>query len=346
MDVALFSDAGVQEFLVAQVPRGLLALGLVVVLMPLYRWVARRVGLVDVPAGRKQHVAPVARVGGMGLVDAFLLVFLVFGLWDWFSWGVWLGLGVLLLVGVWDDVVSLSAKWQLLGQVIGCSLTVFVGGVRIDFFQNPVGEGLVLLPAVLGSIVSLFWLLLLINAINWADGLDGLAGGMVLIGSVVLALLSLQVGQFEVVALLVVFVPLLVGFLVFNLPPASVFLGTVGVYFLGFMFGVLSIEGGAKVATSVVVLSFPIIDVVMTIMRRLQQGKKIYLPDREHLFLRLRDSGLSQWQVLGLFYTTTAVLGCVSLFSSTVVKVMLLVVAFCLIIVMHGWVSWTRKLKN
>ncbi len=204
-------------------------------------------------------------------------------------------------------------------------------GVIIGFFQNPFGDskhlqvqlfadGQSLLPAALGYLLAIaftfFWIVGMMNAVNFMDGLDGLAGGVVVVACLVLFVASAVVQQQTTIA----YLPLILGcavlgFLPFNFHPARIFMGDSGAMFLGFALGVISIIGGAKLATALLVLGVPIIDVAYVIIFRLLRGRSPLQADRGHLHHRLYDLGMGQSQIAWLFYAVCAGFGGVALLS-------------------------------
>jgi UDP-N-acetylmuramyl pentapeptide phosphotransferase/UDP-N-acetylglucosamine-1-phosphate transferase len=164
------------------------------------------------------------------------------------------------------------------------------------------------------------------NAVNWLDGLDGLAAGVGGIAALIFALHSLNMGQYSVALLPLALAGALLGFLPYNFHPARIFLGG-GAPLLGFLLGALSSIGGAKGATLLLVLGIPILDVAWLIVRRLWQGRSPMQGSREHLHHRLLDAGLSQPAIVLLYYVFTLLLGGLALvLAAPVYKLIALVV--------------------
>ena len=168
---------------------------------------------------------------------------------------------------------------------------------------------------------SVVWIVGMINSINFIDGLDGLSTGISLIAALTLGLISLTtavgpVGQPFIAVLCFVLAGSLLGFLRWNFHPASIFVGTSGVMFVGYTLAVLSILGTAKVAVALLVLGVPIIDTFWIIVRRLANRTSPFTPDRGHVHHRLLDLGLGHTQTVLLIYGITAVLAVLSFFLS------------------------------
>lgn len=281
---------------------------------------AHRLGFVDRPGGRRVHGSDIPRVGGIGIFlgyvagmgAATLLAGRVTSLTDQaiYRWpGVALGMGVIFLAGLGDDIFHFRAQAKLVFQVLAAALAI-ASGFRIESITVP------LLGTVdlgwLGPIATLAWILLVTNAINLIDGLDGLAGGLALIVTAMVAAVALTMDQFGVVISAMALAGALLGFLHYNFPPARIFMGDGGSQFVGYALAVISIRGSQKGATAVAILvpilalGLPILDVATTIGRRARReggaGERAGLgglltrvarPDREHLHHNLLDLGLS-----------------------------------------------------
>jgi len=299
------------------------ALGLSLVLTPAARRLAVHLDLIDRPVARSSHDRPVPTGGGVAIFASFWLTTLVL---QWPPSGPLLGilLGSVVLLGVCiaDDKIGLPAFPRLAAQV-AVGLIAYAWGVRIIQVENPIHAwagneyifmGMLELP------VTVLWIVAVINAVNWLDGLDGLAAGVSSIAALTLALVSASGGH----ALMVV-VPVAalagsaLGFLRYNFPPASIFMGDAGAMFLGYMLACLSVTGAVKGPAAVVllvpllVLGLPIYDSASTILQRVRQGRPIHQPDRGHLHHRLRDSGLSTRETILLMYGIAGLLCVIAL---------------------------------
>jgi UDP-N-acetylmuramyl pentapeptide phosphotransferase/UDP-N-acetylglucosamine-1-phosphate transferase len=194
---------------------------------------------------------------------------------------------------------------------------------------------------------TLFWLAGMINTINWLDGVDGLAPGVAVIASGVMFVHTYRLQQFSIALLALALIGAVLGFLIYNFYPARIFMGSAGANVLGFTLGVLSIMGGAKVATVLLVLGIPILDVAWQIYNRLRHGKSPFTADRGHLHHRLLDRGLSQRAIVLLYYGLTAMLGALALvLPSGVYKLIALVIigiGALLILIRLGEMTARRK---
>jgi UDP-GlcNAc:undecaprenyl-phosphate GlcNAc-1-phosphate transferase len=309
-----------------------LAFLLAVAVTPVVAAVARRLRLVDVPGGRRQHPEPIPRIGGLGIAVAFGLAVFAFWFFDRLNghpflipeevrtprftltaMAAFLGLAV----GLLDDALDLRARWQLLGYVAIAAIIV-AAGIRIDFINDPRGDGLIQLATPIAIGFTIFWIVGMNNAINFIDGLDGLAAGVAAIAAVALGATALlpSVNEPFVAWMNFTLAGAVAGFLVFNFHPAKVFLGTTGVTFVGTMLAVLSIFGTAKVAAALLVLGVPIIDAFYVIVRRLVNGQAPFAPDRGHVHHKLLDVGLSHRQAVLLIYAITLGLGALAFVST------------------------------
>jgi UDP-GlcNAc:undecaprenyl-phosphate/decaprenyl-phosphate GlcNAc-1-phosphate transferase len=303
------------------------------VLTPLVRRIALRVDAVDEPNVRRVNVVPIPRGGGVAVAIAFIVVaggFVVangalrflsipFDLVGDISRIVALLLGGALAAafGVLDDYFDLRARWQFAGQ-LGLAALAIALGVVVVVINSPIGPGTIPLDDTFGVAFTVLWIVGMINSINFIDGLDGLSSGVALIAALTLGTISLtsQVAQPFIAVLCFALAGALLGFLRWNFQPASVFIGTSGVMFVGYTLAVLSILGTAKVAVALLVLGVPIIDAFWIIVRRLVQRRSPFSPDRGHLHHRLLDVGLSHRQTVLLIYAVCVVLGLLSLFLS------------------------------
>ncbi len=307
----------------------LLAILLALGASPLVGRLAERFHLLDVPGGRRLHPRPVPRPGGAAIALAFGLAIFSFWLVDHIAGHPFLipdqvrssrftltalAALVALVVGFLDDVFDLRARWQLLGH-IAIAAVIVAAGIRIYFLSDPFQPGriVVLAPAIAVGF-TVFWVVGMNVAINFLDGLDGLAAGVSVIAALTLGATALLpgVGEPFVAWMAFTLAGAIAGFLIFNFHPARLFLGTTGVTFLGTMIAVLSIFGTAKVPTALLVLAVPIVDTFYVLVRRILQGRPPFAPDRGHLHHRLLDLGLTHSQSVLLIYALTCGLAALS----------------------------------
>ncbi len=216
---------------------------------------------------------------------------------------------LLVLVGLWDDRFYLSAWQKLPFQILAAAIAIG-SGFAIDFITNPFSSTTLPVPVWLSWPLTLLWILLVTNAMNLIDGLDGLASGMGAIVAATLVIICWQADQLVGVVIGLSMLGALVGFLPYNFPPAKSFLGDSGAYFLGFALALISVQGYRKEAVLTFVvpalaLAVPLIDVALSIFRRIRRGDRIFSPDDMHMHHRLlRREGTHRRAVLWLYFQT------------------------------------------
>ncbi len=300
-------------------------------LTPFVRRVAIRLDNIDRPDDRRVNASPIPRGGGVAVAIAFLLVAvagiaintqthaipvpLTLGTTDLIA--LLAGGAVATLLGVLDDTFQLRARWQLLGQLVLAGLAV-AAGITVTYLNNPFGPETINLGEPFAIGFTVLWIVGMINSINFIDGLDGLSTGIALIAAVTLGLISITAGiaQPFIGILCFALAGSLLGFLRWNFHPASIFIGTSGVMFVGYTLAILSILGTAKVAVAVLVLGVPILDTFWIIVRRLSNGSSPFTPDRGHIHHRLLDLGLSHSQTVLVIYALCIGLAVLSLVLS------------------------------
>jgi UDP-GlcNAc:undecaprenyl-phosphate GlcNAc-1-phosphate transferase len=325
------------------------AVGLVVALIgtPLAAAWGRRLGIVDRPGARRQHKGVIPRTGGIALFAAFMAAAL---LAQWLPvprqdpkeltrfLGIAAGMVFLFIVGMIDDRYELPAGPQYAAQAIA-GLIAILFLVFIERVMNPFTDELFIFPFGFTVGFTLLWIIGMINTINFLDGLDGLAAGVGAIVSAVLAVHMLREGQYSVALLPLALLGATLGFLPFNFHPAKIFLGS-GSLILGYAIATLGIAAGAKMALLLLVLSIPIVDVAWLMISRLRAGESIGQADRRHLHFRLLELGLSQRQVVLLYYAYCALLGVSALLiDSRLLKLVALVVLGLATLVLLAWLA-------
>ncbi len=298
-----------------------LALIVALIATPVSMVLAKRWGAIDYPGGRRIHLQPIPRLGGLAIYAAFWLavIFTVvtFKLeWNMQYWGLFLGSTVILLVGIWDDIKGVRPLIKLFWQVLAASILVFFGfSFSMSFpLLNQIPMSAVG-GMVVGAILAVFWVVGLVNTVNISDGLDGLAAGICFVAALLLFWSAHRIDQVSSAQLTLALAGATLGFLFFNFHPAHVFMGDSGSMFLGYVIGGISIMGLLKTATvlglvfPLLVLGMPLTDLVFAIIRRKWKGNSIAKADRGHLHHRLLDAGFSQRQAVLLLYVMSACFG-------------------------------------
>lgn len=326
--------------------------------VPQLRSMAIRANLFDMPEARRVHTQPLPRIGGLGIFLGFVVAIgLSFALpVDRFQIEVerivLLLVGATIVVGVmaFDDIVGIAPIPKLVLQVAAAALVVVPRwrggdyGIIIEQFNAP-WVGTVHLPVALAVLFTIFWIVGMMNAVNWSDGLDGLAGTIALVASVVLFLHTYyrpaDDPQFTISLLAIALAGAVIGFLPFNWHPSRIIMGDSGAMFLGFALATISVIGGAKIATTLLAMGIPILDTAWVIVYRVMHGRSPVVADRGHLHHRLLDAGLSQPQVAGLFGLLTAAFGASALLLPT--RESKLYVLMLMAIVLLGIIAWLAR---
>lgn len=314
---------------------------------------AWRYNILDQPkSNRKIHRQAIPLLGGWAIYLAFLLVVIL--LWQnnvlfdqYFSqtllfWFFVSG-AVLMLNGFLDDKYNLPAKITIWGPILATAI-MLLAGLKITYVTNPSGGVLYLAQygQFLGLLLTALWLLGMTYTTKLLDGVDGLASSISLIATVIIFLVSLSwdVKGSTTSILTLILVGVILGFLFWNWHPAKIFLGEAGSTFLGFSLGVLSIISGSKIATALLVMGLPVLDIVVVIIRRLKKHQSIWIADQEHLHFRLLSSGLSQRQVVLLLSLISLLFGLIAVFVHTKTKIFSLLFLLLLMLIL----SW--RLNN
>jgi UDP-GlcNAc:undecaprenyl-phosphate GlcNAc-1-phosphate transferase len=316
-----FSDASLNnltEHLLPGLWPFIVALVVCAVLVPLVIWLSRRLGVLAQPGGRHAHTLPTPLLGGLAMWGGFAVAWLLLMPRDLSTLGVvsvsFLAMALLIV----DDKRGMSPLVKLGIQVALALIAVLVFGAQINFVSLPGGH-IVDFALPIAVAVSIFWLVGMQNTMNFLDGSDGLAAGVVAIVAIVLMLAAGQKKQVEVVELSGALAGCCAGFLLFNFPPARIFMGDSGAHFLGIALGMISMLGVAKVAVAfalaapVLALAVPIADTGWAILRRRRRGASVATPDLLHLHHRLQSFGLDPRQTCYVFYAASAVLGALGL---------------------------------
>jgi UDP-GlcNAc:undecaprenyl-phosphate GlcNAc-1-phosphate transferase len=310
-------------------------------LVPPVMRLSERRGWVQLPGGRRLHARPTSNVGGIAIYCGFVVALLAtfaFELWlprapfEKLRLGLVLLGGTLIFLVMWlDDVRELAPLPKFVAQAAAALIAVGpylwdhtrypdvagalteARGIVLTAFKFPFVNQVSLWDASpwLAIIATVLWIGWMTNTINWSDGLDGLAAGVSLIAALALALNALRQDppQLTIALLPMALAGAAAGFLLFNFPPAQIFMGDSGAEFLGYLLGVSAIIGGAKLATVLLVLGVPILDVLWLVISRTLAGRSPAHSGRDHLHLRLRDLGFSTRQVVIFYYALSVSFG-------------------------------------
>ncbi|HUI70899.1 MAG TPA: MraY family glycosyltransferase [Spirochaetia bacterium] len=321
---------------------GVLALVISTVVTPIVIRISHRQQWFDMPNERKIHTSPVPRLGGIGMFVAFVLSALAVpaflplvapGPWP-VRYGlnfipVFLAFGLIHALGLLDDFHNLNALLKF-GLQIAAAALVTVGGFTVSVVTIP-SVGAVSL-GIFAYPVTVFWIIAISNAVNLVDGLDGLAGGISGIAALALGISAYILWSATPALVAFALLGAILGFMLFNYPPARIFMGDSGALFLGFTLAVIPLlkdSGPASLRdllAPATVLAVPILDVVAAIVRRVREKRPIYSPDKEHIHHKLLNLGLKDTTILPIIYafcTYVAVASVASIFLSRVQSLIL-----------------------
>lgn len=305
------------------------ALAAALAVIPIAQFLSFRFGVISVPGGRRQEPIPMPKLGGVAifigfavgiLVAQFVPVERVDQLEILRLSGLILGGLVVFMLGVLDDIYDLNYVHIFIGQILTSAIAIAFQ-IFIEFFNNPF-TGLQTDPwsPVVTVALTMFWLVLMMNTVNLLDGSDGLAGGIALIAGIVLFLNSAfrqQPPQTSISLLPLALTGSLLGFLIHNFYPARVYMGG-SAWFLGYALGTLSIIGGAKMATILLVMGLPLMDLGWQLVNRLRHGNNPFQGDRGHLHFRLLDTGIFTPRQVALgYYAICALFGFLTLVTTS-----------------------------
>jgi len=303
-----------------------LALAVTFAATPVARRLALRTGAIDHPNERKIHKAPVPTSGGTAIIAGFLAAAVLSGAIHQVAVrslvGLLAGAIFIAVVGFVDDRLDLSAPLKLGLQVLSV-LPLLLAGVGITMLSHPLArQAQLTLPLWLSWTATIIWVVAVTNAINLIDGLDGLASGVAAIACVALAFIGLQWGQLGVALLCACLAGAAMGFLFWNWHPAAILMGDTGAYFLGYLIAGVTVQGAFKMAAAIaifvplLILAVPLLDTLLSPVRRVLKGQHPFKADRDHLHHRLIALGLSETRVVLLTYVVTALCGAIAVWMS------------------------------
>lgn len=286
---------------------------------PISKKIALKVGAIDHPKERGVHVTPTPLAGGSAIVFSFVVTSLILiplmkGYISQEFFGIILAGVLITTVGFLDDVYQLSPRIRIFFQILA-ALIVVLTGTTIEWLSWPWADSGLISLHTLGNFMTVFWIVGLTNALNFIDGLDGLAAGVASIAAISFMVISFIFGPPVSVMMAAILAGACLGFLPHNFSPATIFMGDTGSTFLGFMLAVMSIQGLTKSYTVItlmvggVVLGLPIFDTSFAIIRRVANKQSIALADRGHLHHRLVDKGISHRRAVLTMYAVAGGFG-------------------------------------
>ncbi|HET6999079.1 MAG TPA: MraY family glycosyltransferase [Solirubrobacterales bacterium] len=302
---------------------------LTLLLVPLTTRLAVRIGAIDLPNERSLHTAPMPKLGGLAILVGVLVAGLIWLPWDVESRAILFGAVAIALVGVLDDIFELGPVPKLLGQaaavIIPVSAGVTVDNFTLPFFGRltPGTVDLLTLPwggvVHLGDVATVIGIVAVINVINLIDGVDGLAAGVCAISAITLAVIALSLDRTAAGVLAALTAGASLGFLRHGFPPATTFMGDTGSNLLGYLLGIIAVQGALKTNAVValflplIILTVPILDTGFVVAKRLKYRRPIYKADRWHFHHRMANIGFSQRRTLLYLYGWTMVMAALAL---------------------------------
>ncbi|MBB4823574.1 UDP-GlcNAc:undecaprenyl-phosphate GlcNAc-1-phosphate transferase [Sporosarcina luteola] len=298
-----------------------------IILTPLVIKFAFRIGAVDRPNYRKVHTTIMPRIGGLAIFGAFMIGYLILRPEDpgatYNTVGIIVGAFLIIATGFLDDMLEITAKAKLVGQLAAALVVVMWGGLQIEFVNLPffgqLDFGYFSIP------ITIIWIIGITNAINLIDGLDGLAAGVSTIALISITVMAVIMGDVYVIATASLLAASSLGFLFFNFHPAKIFMGDTGALFLGYMISVLAMLGFKNVTVvsliiPIIMLGVPISDTFFAIVRRVRMKQSITSPDKSHLHHCLQNAGFSHRQTVLIIYGLAILFGVAAvLFSQATV---------------------------
>lgn len=289
------------------------------VLVPIVKKIALHINAMDEPNPRKIHKVAMPRLGGLAIYLAFLLGYVLYGEINTQMLSILISSFLLILVGIFDDVKSVPARYKLIVQIIAAAIVVIYGD--LSFQEISILGAKFYFHPIINNIISIIFIVGITNAINLIDGLDGLASGISAIYFLTIAIIAFvlnRIGGLDVILSLIMLGSTL-GFLFHNFPPAKIFMGDTGSLFLGFMVSVIALLG-YKVTTftslivPILILAIPIFDTIFAIIRRLLKGQNIVEADKEHFHHQLLKMKYSPVASILIIYAIDILFAATSIF--------------------------------
>jgi len=337
-----------------------LAAALSLFLIPLIRQFSLRTGYISQPREDRWHKKPTPTLGGVGIFAAFILSLvissIISGEWSTVHWGFVIGVSSIFLLGLLDDLKTLPPEVKLVGQIAVTTLVIMFG-YTTDFFTPRIEN--VSLAWILNILLTYFWIVGITNAINLLDNMDGLAGGISLITTAILSYFFWESGNQDLLSISLALAGSVLGFMVYNKPPASIFMGDSGSMFLGFTLAVLAISRQPQASNVFAVLGvptilfiLPILDIVLVMFTRLLRGESIFKGGQDHTSHRLIQFGLSERSTLIFLFGIALVSGVMAAMLESIkywfslVLVPLLIISFALITAYLGGMKVLETSKD
>lgn len=316
----------------------ILALAISFACTPAVRMLAIKIKAVDVPKdNRRMHKVPIPRMGGLAIFAGFLVSVLFFVPLGTEFRSILIGALILVVLGIIDDIVALKPKTKFAGQIIA-ALIPALSGVSIHGIVNPFVPGQYSTLGIFSIPLTVIWIVGITNAVNFIDGLDGLACGVSAIATVTMFIIAVLFGEIYIALMMAALAGACLGFLPYNMNPAKIFMGDTGSMFLGYILATVSIQGLFKFyavisfAVPFILLGLPIFDTGFAIVRRLLKGQSPLQADRGHVHHRLIDLGFDQKQSVAILYTFSALMGLTAVILARTNESKLIILAIAVLV--------------
>lgn len=316
------------------------------VLTPVVKKFAFKIGAVAVPNHRSVHTGIMPRLGGLAIFLSFSAAFFIAVPVMGKEWRLFVGLflgGIIMeVIGVLDDKYELSAKIKLAGQIVAATV-VALFGLQIDWvewLQLPIGQTGYELAKWISIPLTIFWIVAVTNAINLIDGLDGLAAGVSSIASGAILAMAIIMNNAPIIVLSSILLGSLLGFLRYNFIPAKIFMGDSGSLFLGYILATMSIFGYKQVTfvsliIPILILGVPLSDTILAMIRRKLNNVPMFRADKGHLHHALLQFGFSQRKTILIIYGISIFFGlCAVLLSRDIQWLTVIIIFLSLILFM------------
>ena len=326
----------------------------VAVFIPIVGKIASHIGALDIPNERKIHKKPIPSLGGLGIYFGFLLGYILFGIQSIQMNSILIGSFIVVITGIIDDIKPIPAKYKFFGQIVAASIIPIYGGIvlsEITAFGLYINFGILSIPITILFIVSI------INCMNLIDGLDGLAGGLSSIYFLTVGIIAILMHNSDGLDVILTFIMLgsTLGFLLHNFHPAKIFMGDSGSMFLGYMISIIALLGFKNVTLTsflipLLLLTIPILDTLLAIIRRVINHKPISMPDKNHLHHQLLKLNFSQRTTVLIIYFVDLLFAITSIiyvikyrYLGIILYIILLIIV--LIFICKTNILWEKKKK-
>ena len=341
---------------------------------PLVGFICKKYGIVDLPAqmrsptetGIKSRIKKiiVPRAGGLAIFIGFLILLPIVHEINRELVGLLIATCIIVIGGFLDDKYTISSRTQFIFQILA-AVVIIASGISIDSINNPLGQNInlryLVIPlgfikdasiALPADIFTIIWILMIINAINWLFGSDGLGEGISFIALMTIFMISIKISTPLVASVSIITASALLGFIPYNLPPSKIFSGTTGTNLLGFLVAVLAIMGGAKVSAAIIVLIIPIIDMIWVMIGRIQRSqltsvfdilKVTTKGDDTHLHHRLLKLGFNSTQVALIEWTAVLICAIVAFITANLPKMVIIGIIAVVVVIIFFIISLLLK---